>query len=288
MRPDDQRLTLTSEIEHHAVLHACRAAERMGFPVQYLRVDQQGTVQPEALKNSITDRTKLVSVMLVNNEIGTVEPIAELAEIAHTDAVQAVGHIPVDVQMQGVDMLSASAHKFNGPKGIGFLYVRRGTELYPYADGGAQESGMRAGTENAAGNTGMAAAQQKNCRMMRENDMHMRKLEQDFLDVLNSAGIDYVRNGAPEHLPGNVNISIRGANGEMLLHRLDLKGICISTGSACDSVNTQVSHVIKATGVPGDYAEGTIRITFGAGNQPDDGGEIAKVIVSILKKQRLI
>ena len=291
MRPDDQRLTLTSEIEHHAVLHACRAVERMGFPVQYLRVDQQGIVQPETLKNSITDRTKLVSVMLANNEIGTIEPVSELAEIAHahgalfhTDAVQAVGHIPVDVQALGADMLSASAHKFNGPKGVGFLYVRKGTDLYPYADGGAQESGMRAGTENAAGIAGMAAALQKNCRMMRENDLHMRKLEQDFLDVLNSAGIDYVRNGTPEHLPGNVNISIRGASGEMLLHRLDLKGICISTGSACDSVNTQVSHVIRAIGVSKEYAEGTIRITFGTGNQAKDGQTVAEAIVKILKK----
>ena len=220
----------------------------------------------------------------------SIEPIKELAEIAHihgaffhTDAVQAVGHIPVNVTVLGIDMLSASAHKFNGPKGTGFLYIRKGTDIHSLVDGGAQEFGMRAGTENIAAIVAMAEALRKNCAHMDETESRLCKMENSFIHALNKAGIDFIRNGADNHLPGNISISIKNASGEMLLHRLDLKGICISTGSACDSVNTQVSHVIQAISVPEDYAAGTIRISFGRDNQESDAQDIADAIVSILK-----
>ena len=290
--PGKKHWTITSQIEHHAVLNTCGTLERFGYPVVYLPVNAGGTVTPEVLEESITQQTSLVSVMLVNNEIGTIEPIKELAAVAHahaalfhTDAVQAVGHIPIDVNELGVDMLSASAHKFNGPKGMGFLYVRKGTPLSSYANGGAQERGMRAGTENVASIVGMATALKKNCDEMQQNTQKLHTMEYDFLDALHAADIDFIRNGAEKRVPGNISISIRGASGEMLMHRLDLKGISISTGSACDSVNTQVSHVIKAIGVPQEYAEGTIRVSFGRDNRLEDAVEVAKAIISVISSK---
>jgi len=286
-----KRATITSRIEHHAVLNACAAIEQLGYPVTYLPVSDEGIVQPEQLEQYINDKTRLVSVMLANNEIGTIEPIADLATIAHahgalfhTDAVQAVGHIPIDVNALGVDMLSASAHKFNGMKGSGFLYIRKGVDICSFVDGGAQEYGKRAGTENVAAITAMAVALRKNFDRMKSIERKLRKLETILLDGLTSSGIVYMRNGSRNHLPGNVNISIRNVDGEMLLHRLDLKGICVSTGSACDSVNTRVSHVIEAIHVPDEYAKGTIRISFGAENTEDDAAAIARELTSILKR----
>lgn len=287
----DDRSILTSQIEHHAMLNACATVERLGYPVTYLRVDKEGVVTPSTLNKVITDNTKLVSIMLVNNEIGTIEPIKELAEIAHehgalfhTDAVQAIGHIPVNVDALGIDMLSASAHKFNGPKGIGFLYVKKGTDIYSFFDGGSQEFGMRAGTENVAAIVAMAEALRKNCAHIDATESRLRKMENSLIQALDEAGIDFIRNGADNHVPGNVSISIKNASGEMLLHRLDLKGICISTGSACDSVSTQISHVIQAIAVPEDYAAGTIRISFGRDNYESDAQKIANAIASILKE----
>lgn len=287
----DNRAIITGQIEHHAVLNACAAVERLGFPVIYLGVDRVGIVQPTTLRNAVTENTKLVSIMLANNEIGTIEPIKELAKIAHeygalfhTDAVQAVGHIPINVNELDIDMLSASAHKFNGPKGIGFLYIKKGTAINSFIDGGTQEFGMRAGTENVAAIVAMAEALQKNCECMMDTAARLRQMETRFIHVLDEAGIEYVRNGAKDHIPGNINISIRNANGEMLLHRLDLKGICISTGSACDSVNTQISHVIQAIDVPNEYAEGTIRVSFGKDNKENDAQTVAQAIVDILSR----
>lgn len=291
MQYGDGRAIITSQIEHHAILNACAAVERLGFPVAYLNVDEKGRADPDALRKIITSNTKLVSIMLVNNEIGTIQPVKELSAVTHefgaifhTDAVQAVGHIPVDVTELGIDMLSASAHKFNGPKGAGFFYIKKGTPIRPFSDGGSQEFGLRAGTENVAFIVAMAKALQKNCEQIKTTEYKLRKMEDVLIHILNEAGIDYIRNGNSNHLPGNVNISIKNASGEMLLHRLDLKGICVSTGSACDSVNTQVSHVIRAIGVPEDYAEGTIRISFGRDNQENDAQVIADAIVDILKK----
>lgn len=287
---DITRRVITSKIEHHAVLNACLSLEELGLPVSYLPVDRNGIVQPEILKSMINDSTALVSVMLANNEIGTIEPVQKLSAIAHqcgalfhTDAVQAVGHIPIDVKKLGVDMLSASAHKFNGMKGSGFLYIRKGVEIHSYSDGGAQEHGKRAGTENIAAIVAMANALKKNCDRMAYETEKLHELENILLKRLSHSGIDYVRNGSYDHLPGNINISINGADGEMLLHRLDLKGICISAGSACDSVNTRVSHVIEAIGVPETYAKGTVRITFGADNTAEEAAEIADALIGILK-----
>lgn len=281
---------VTSQIEHHAVLRACAALERFGHQVIYIPVDSAGIVHPGLLQQVIPENTKLVSVMMANNEIGTIEPIAELAKVAHnygsifhTDAVQAVGHIPVDVKTLGVDMLSASAHKFNGPKGIGFLYIKKGTEILPYIDGGGQEFGMRAGTENVAFIVAMAVALKKNCTHMQETVNQLLQIEKTFLSILTELGIPFICNGAKNRMPGNISISIKNASGEMLLHRLDLKGICISTGSACNSMHTQISHVIKAIAVPEEYAEGTVRISFGRDNTIEEAVKIAKMIKDVLK-----
>ena len=283
---------ITSNIEHHAVLNSCRAMEREGYSAEYLSVDRDGIVSSERLKEVSTGGAKLVSIMTANNEIGTIEPIAELARIAHeqgaifhTDAVQAVGHIPVDVNKLEVDMLSASGHKFNGPKGIGFLYIKNGTEINSFMNGGSQENGLRAGTENIASVIGMAAALNKHCEHMEEDTLLLKKLEEEFFSILNDSDLDYVRNGAKNHLPGNINISIRNDDGERILHRMDLMGICISTGSACDSVNTQISHVIRAIKVPEEYAKGTIRITFGTNNKAGDGIKTAEALLQVCKKK---
>ena len=282
------RTIITSEIEHHAVLNSCKAMTAGGANVKYLKPTRDGVILPDNLEKSISDGS-LVSIMLANNEIGTIQPIRELCEIAHahgalfhTDAVQAVGHIPVDVKSLGVDMLSASAHKFNGPKGVGFLYIKSGTALLPLHDGGSQENGKRAGTENVAGIVGMATALKENCERMSETAKRLYGYEKLLID--NLAGLDFIRNGGENHLPGVINLSFKGASGEAILHRMDLKGICISTGSACDSVNTQVSHVIRAIGVPEEYAQGTIRISLGADNTEEDVVTIAKALKQILSR----
>lgn len=286
----DNRTTITSQIEHHAVLHACRAMERMGFPVVYLPVDSGGVVQPDVLTEHIGSSTKLVSIMYANNEIGSIQPLKELCEITHskgalfhTDAVQAIGHIPVDVKELNIDMLSASAHKFNGPKGIGFLYLKKGTQVAPYADGGAQEFGMRAGTENVASIVAMAVALEKNCNRMISVNTQLKELEKCLISLLKYAGLDFIRNGNFHRIPGNISLSFRGSDGEMLLHRLDLMGISVSTGSACDSENTQISHVLEAIHVPKEYAKGTIRISLGYENTKEEITHIAECLIKILK-----
>ena len=289
---NDHRALVTSQIEHHAILHSAASVERMGYPVVYLPVDTKGTVLPETLETNITDKTKLVSVMFSNNEIGTIQPIRELADIAHrhgalfhTDAVQAVGHVIVDVKELGVDMLSSSAHKFNGPKGVGFLYIKSGTKLHPFNDGGAQEFGMRAGTENVAAIVGMAEALKINCEHMATNKEHLLKLESIVLEKLQSASIDFLRNGSAKRVPGNMSLSFRNASGEMLLHRLDLMGICVSTGSACDSQNTQISHVLDAINLDKEYAEGTIRVSLGKDNTIEEAQHIAEAVIKVLSKK---
>ena len=288
---DNKKKTIiTSQIEHHAILNACTAIERLGgCQVIYLPVDTEGSVKPDTLEQLITDDTRLVSVMLSNNEIGTIQPIKTLANIAHqhgalfhTDAVQAVGHIKIDVNVLGVDMLSASAHKFNGPKGIGFLYIRKDTKIVPFCDGGTQEFGMRAGTENIPFIVGMAVALKNNCDFLNENQEYIRNLENTLLSGLKKKNIDFVRNGINQ-IPGNLNLSFKGKDGEAILHRLDLQGIAISTGSACDSVNTQVSHVLQAIKLNDEYAKGTIRITLGKNNSIDDVDSIVSALYKVLK-----
>ena len=262
----------------------------MGYAVNTLRVDQMGIVQAEALQSALTDDILLVSIMLANNEIGTVEPVAQLAEIAHqggvlfhTDAVQAIGHIPVDVRALQVDMLSASAHKFNGPKGIGFLYVRKGVHLLPLLDGGGQEHGMRAGTENVAGIVGMAIALHEHVEHLAQETEYLKALSGRLIDQLRSKGLDFRTNGSHNRIPGSLSLSFKNADGEMLLHRLDLMGTAVATGSACNSKDTVLSHVIRAIKVPQEYAHGTIRITLGMDNTTEQVDKIAQQIATILK-----
>ncbi len=295
--PTDIKHIITSEIEHHAVLKACKHMEENGATVKYLSADEKGLVNPEELDNLLrrgdepvaSCETTLVSVMMANNEIGSIEPVKELAEVAHkhgayfhTDAVQAAGHIPIDVKKWKIDFLSASAHKFNGPKGIGFLYVRKGAVIQPHNDGGAQERGLRSGTENVASIIGMAKALENNVKHMEESKEKLLKYESIIENLLRDNGISYVRNGYYNHIPGNMSLSFDGLEGESILHRLDLMGICISTGSACDSQRTQISHVLKAIGMDKGLAEGTIRISFGKNNSEEDVLEIGKALVKVI------
>lgn len=280
---------ITSAIEHHAVLNSCEVLKNRRHEVIYIPVLETGEVDPACVENSITENTKLISVMFANNEIGTIQPIKTLAEIAHkhgclfhTDAVQAVGHIKLNVHEIDVDMLSASAHKFNGPKGVGFLYIKKGVQIDSFIDGGSQEAGRRAGTENVAFIVAMSMALKSNCIQITENTDHLKKLETVLLEKLDEEGIDYIRNGSQNRIPGNISLSFKECEGEMILHRMDLKGIYISTGSACDGGNTQVSHVIKAIKVPNEYAEGTVRISFGKNNTEEEAVAIANALISII------
>ena len=285
----DKRAMITSAFEHHAVLHSCAAIERLGYPVIYMRPTDEGYITPNILENYITDRTRLVSVMFVNNEIGSIQPIQELCKTAHakgaffhTDAVQAVGHIEINVHELEVDFLSASAHKFNGPKGIGFLYIRKGIELPPYADGGSQESEHRAGTENIASIIGMAAALKGNCGSLDRHQRHILELENTLIAKLNNAGVSYHRNGRGSKLPGLISLSFPGKDGEAILHRMDLMGISISTGSACNSMNIETSHVLQAIRLDDNYARGTIRISLGKYNTQEDVEKIAMALLKIV------
>lgn len=281
------KATITTAFEHHAVLRACESIERLKCPVAYMWPDKSGTITSEILSRYIKGDTLLVSVMFANNEIGSIQPIKELCTVAHahgalfhTDAVQAVGHVNIDVNDLGVDMLSASAHKFNGAKGTGFLYIRKGTPITAFLDGGEQEHGLRAGTENVAGIVSMATALKKNVENLIENQEHIISLENRLLRRMNECGIPYVRNGGNHTLPGILSLSFEGKDGEAILHRMDLMGICISTGSACNSTNTEISHVLQAIQLPENLAKGTIRISLGKHNSFDE----VEAIVLALKK----
>jgi len=286
---------ITSVIEHHAILNTCKSVQRAGGQVIYVGVDSKGLVLIPDFQKALSDskgKVALVSIMLANNEIGTIEPIKDLVRFSHehgavfhTDAVQAVGHIEIDVNELQVDMLSASAHKFNGPKGVGFLFIRNGIPIVSHNDGGAQEHGLRAGTENVPAIVGMAVALKNNCEKMNENARYVNSLEERLLSKLYESKLPFIRNGADDRLPGSINVSFKDSDGEMLLHRLDLMGICISTGSACDSKNTQVSHVIKAIEVPKDYANGTIRISLGPNNTQEDVDRIVSSLCRVLKSE---
>lgn len=287
---DEKKGIITSKIEHHAILNPCHMMEKLGYSIKYLKVDKTGHVAPETLKEIINKDDKLVSIMMANNEIGTIQDIKSLCKITHengsifhTDAVQALGHIDIDVKDLKVDLLSASAHKFNGPKGIGFIYIKDGTDISPFMDGGSQEKGYRAGTENVASIVGMALALEKNCEAIEKNSVYLKQLENVFFQKLNDARIDYIYNGGINRIPGNVNISIKDSDGELILHRLDLMNICISTGSACNGKDTKISHVIKAIDVPKDYAKGTVRISFGHDNTEEEAEKIAQAIIHVVK-----
>ena len=289
MSDEGNHTIITSSFEHHAVLHSCAAMEKLGHRITYLKPERTGEISPDMLRREITEKTKLVSVMYANNEIGSIQPIKDLSDIAHekgalfhTDAVQAVGHVEIDVNSLGVDMLSASAHKFNGMKGCGFLYVRKGCGLIPYADGGAQELGSRAGTGNIPGIVAMAAALKNNCDHLEENRKKIMDLETEFLRLLTETNIPFVRNGGVHTLPGLISLSFPGADGEAILHRMDLLGICISTGSACNSQDTEISHVLKAIDLDEKYTKGTIRVSLGKYNTSEDVEKIVRGLEKIL------
>lgn len=280
---------ITSAIEHHAVLNACSSLRKMGYQFHALPVDSEGMICEKTLEAALSPDIILVSVMLANNEIGTIEPVQRLAEIAHgagalfhTDAVQAIGHIPVDVDVLGVDLLSASAHKFNGPKGVGFLYIRKGTDIVPLIDGGGQENGMRSGTENVAGIVGMAVALQEHMDQMTHEAIYLQGLANTLITQLKQHQLDFLINGSSQRIPGSLSLSFEGADGEMLLHRLDLMGTAVATGSACNSKETELSHVIEAIQIPENYASGTIRITLGMDNTEDQMYTIADQIQKII------
>lgn len=289
LRDASQKVLVTSEIEHHAVLNSVDAMRDIGHFVHLLPVDSAGMINLSAIKGIDFGNNGLLSVMFASNEIGTIQPIKQACDCAHhcgayfhTDAVQAVGHVPIDVKELGVDMLSASAHKFNGPKGIGFLYIKKGTPISAYASGGAQEMGLRAGTENTPAIVGLAAALEENCNRMDVTATKLRGLEDVLVSQLKAANIDFRRNGLNQ-LPGLLSLSFRNASGEMLLHRLDLMKIYVSTGSACDGSNTQISHVLKAIGLEDDYALGTIRVSLGRDSTFNDVNRIVSGIIKILK-----
>ena len=284
-----QNRIITSVIEHHAILHPCAFLEHMGYEVVYLPVDRYGLVSCEDLEKAMTSNTLLVSFMTANNEIGTIEPIQELASVTHrygalfhTDAVQAVGHIPLNVKILNVDLLSASAHKFNGPKGVGFLYIRKGIAIEPLLHGGRQENKMRASTENVAGIVGMAAALEEHMDNLTEEAAQCEMLRTKLIMLLQKAGLDFVVNSGEPHIPGSLSLSFRDVEGEILLHRLDLMGIAVSTGSACNAKETTLSHVIQAIQVPEAYRSGTIRITLGIDNDEKQIEKIASSLSTIL------
>jgi cysteine desulfurase len=284
---------ITSKIEHHAVLHTFEYLEKEGFTVTYLPVDKYGLVDPAELEKAITDKTILVSIMYANNEIGTIEPIPELAAVAkkhkvyfHTDAVQAIGNIPIDVKAQDIDLLSLSAHKFYGPKGVGVLYIRKGVKIDNLIHGGGQERRRRAGTENIAGIVGLGKAIEMATADIEGHNRKIRamkdRLQAGILEKIPNAYL----NGHPEkRLPGNINISFEFIEGESMLLWLDDEGICASTGSACTSGSLEPSHVLLATGLPVEISHGSLRLTLGDSNTQEDVdfvlGALPKIVLRL-------
>lgn len=285
---------ITSKIEHHAILHTCEYLEKHGYEVTYLDVDSEGFVKPEVLEAAIKDTTVLISIMMVNNEVGTIEPIKELAAVAkahgvlfHTDAVQALGNVPIDVKDLGVDFLSMSAHKIYGPKGVGALYVRKGARINNFMHGGAQESKKRAGTENMAGIAGFGKAAELAKNNLDSHITHCTALRNRLWDKISSTIPDVQLNGSPEKRhPGNLNISFDYIEGEAILLMLDANGICVSTGSACSSSSLAPSHVLDALGVPITKMNGTIRFTVGDFTTDEDIDKVAEVLAKIVARLR--
>jgi len=285
---------ITSSIEHHAVIETCKFLERRGFRVTYLPVDEYGLVEPDDVKRAITDKTILISVMHANNEVGTIEPIAEIGKIAreagiyfHSDAVQTVGHIPVDVNELGADLLSMSAHKLYGPKGTGALYIRKGTKLIPFMHGGEQERRRRASTENVPGIVGFGRAVELAQQEMTEEAKRLAYLRDQLIKGLLEQ-IDRTRlNGHPiKRLPNNVNVSVDFVEGESMLLNLDLEGICASTGSACSSSSLEPSHVLLALGLSHEQAHGSLRFSLGKWTGEEEIGQVLDVLPRIIARLR--
>jgi cysteine desulfurase len=287
---------ITTSIEHHAVLEVCKFLEKNGFDLTYLSVDEYGLVDPDDVKKAITKETILISVMHANNEVGTIEPVAEIGEIAkaagiyfHSDAVQTVGHIPVNVDKLKVDLLSISGHKFYGPKGVGALYVRKGTKLVPLIHGGEQEKRHRAGTENVSAIVGLGKAAQLAGQEMYQEIERLASLRDKLVKGLMEK-IDHIRlNGHPrKRLPNNVNVSVDFVEGESVLLNLDLEGICVSTGSACSSSSLEPSHVLLSLGVPPEQAHCSLRFTLGRENTDSDVERVLEVLPRIVARLRAI
>lgn len=285
---------ITSAIEHHAVLYTCQYLEKMGFEVTYLPVDKYGMVDPKQVEMAIRPDTILVSIMFANNEIGTIQPIKEIGGITkekgvyfHTDAVQAVGHVNIDVNDMNIDLLSLSAHKFYGPKGIGALYIRKGTKLSPLLHGGAQERNRRAGTENIPGIIGLGKAIELACDHMETSDKKLTRLRDRLIDGIMARIDNVILNGHPtSRLPGNVNMSFEFIEGESLLLSLDIKGIAASSGSACTSGSLDPSHVLLGIGLTHEIAHGSLRMTLGDDNTDDDVDYVLEVLPQIVDRLR--
>ena len=284
---------ISTKFEHHAVLHTLQALEKEGFEVTLLDIPSDGVVTAEQVRQAIRPDTALVSVMFANNEIGTIQPIAEIAAVCreagvlfHTDAVQAAGHLPIDVKALGVDMLSLSAHKFHGPKGVGVLYTRRGVALTNVIYGGAQERGRRAGTENVPGIVGAAAAFEEACAHMEENAQKMTALRDRLIRGLTAIPHTVLNGDAERRLPGNVNVCFEGIEGESLLLMLDAKGIAASSGSACTSGSLDPSHVLLALGRPHEVAHGSLRLSLSHYNTDADVDHILSVVPGVVEYLR--
>lgn len=284
---------ITSKFEHHAVLHTCADLEKEGFEVTYLDVHSDGLVRPEELEAAIREDTAIVSIMYANNEIGTIQPIPEIGEICqkhgiifHTDAVQAAGNVPIHVKEQNIDLLSLSAHKFHGPKGVGVLYVRRGINLPNLIHGGAQERGRRAGTENVAGAVGLSVALKEACATMQERGERLTNMRDRLIDSLLKIDRSHINGDRVNRLPGNINMCFEGVEGESLLLMLDLKGVCASSGSACTSGSLDPSHVLLAIGLPHEIAHGSLRITFSDQNTEEDVDYIIDILPKIIERLR--
>ena len=285
---------ITTSIEHHAVVESCKFLERRGFKVTYLPVDGYGLVAPQDIKKAITNKTILISVIHANNEVGTIEPIGEIGKIAkeagicfHTDAVQTVGHIPVNVDALGVDLLSISAHKVYGPKGVGALYIKKGTRLVPLMHGGEQEKRHRAGTENVPAIVGLGKAVELAGQEMDKETEWLTCLRDKLIKGLLER-IDHIRlNGHPlKRLPNNVNVSVDFVEGESMLLNLDLEGICASTGSACSSSSLEPSHILLALGLSPEQAHGSLRFTLGRENTEEDIECVLEVLPRVVAKLR--
>jgi cysteine desulfurase len=287
---------ITSAVEHHAVLNTCKFLEKMGFKVTYLPVDGYGSVDPQDMKKAITDKTVLISIMHANNEVGTIEPIAEISEIAkekgiyfHTDAVQSLGHIPVNVDELQVDLLSASAHKLYGPKGVGMLYIRKGTRIEPFLHGGDQENRRRASTENIAGIVGFGKACELAGRDMEGEGRRLSFLRDILIKgILEKIEFSRLNGHQTRRLPGNVNVSVKYVEGESMLLKLNAKGICASSGSACTSSILEPSHVLTAMGIPPDVAHSSLRFSLGRENTEKDVDYVLEVLPDIVKGLRLM
>ena len=286
---------ITTKIEHHAILHTCEYLEKRGAKITYVDVDENGIVKLDELEKAITPETILISVMFANNEIGSIQPIKEIGAIAkehgilfHTDAVQAVGHVPVNVHAQNIDMLSLSGHKFHGPKGIGVLYVRKGVPLFNLIEGGAQERGRRAGTENIPAIVGMAAALKEAVANLDENMAKISAMRDRLIEGLSQVEHSRLNGDAKKRLPGNVNFCFEGIEGESLLLLLDEKGIEASSGSACTSGSLDPSHVLLAIGLPHEVAHGSLRLTLCEENTPEQIEYIIKEVPEIVSYLRNI